>query len=137
MTDIADRPSRARAIIVAVIAIVIVAGTLIAVASMASTNTNTPASEPTTGATETTPPADADDEGDDVKQSPTPLASTLLPEALGGQAAIDALGERISLVATRNGKSVDEVKELLLRDETARVSTSGFIKYVDDFGAQS
>lgn len=137
MTEITERPIGARAIVVAVIAIVIVAGLIIAVASMAGSRTTPPAAEPTTSATETTPPADADDEGDDVKQSPTPMTSGVLPKALGGQAAIDALGDKITLVASRNGKSVDEVKELLLRDETARVSTGGFIKYVDDFGGES
>ncbi len=136
MAEITERPIGGRAIVVAVIAIVIVTGVLIAVASVAGSNTTPPASEPTTSATETTPPADTDDERDDMKPSPSPLGS-VLPEALGGQAAIDALGDKITLVASRNGKSVDEVKELLLRDETAKVSTSGFIKYVDDFGGES
>lgn len=53
----------------------------------------------------------------------------VLPKAMGGQEAIDALGDDIEVVAERNGKTVEELKELLLRDHSAKVSKNGFLLY--------
>lgn len=87
------------------------------------------------------PTSSAGTTGSDVNKTPAgndgTLASsglTVLDKPLGGQEAIDALGEKIEIVAERNGKTVDEIKELLLRDKTASISTGGFILYTDDFG---
>ena len=57
---------------------------------------------------------------------------SVLPEPMGGQDAIDALGDNLDVVAQRSGKTTDELEALLLRDTTLRVSTSGFLYYVDN-----
>ncbi|MBK0418855.1 hypothetical protein JD276_07395 [Leucobacter sp. CSA1] len=53
----------------------------------------------------------------------------VLPKTMGGQDAIEALGDDIDVVAERNGMTVDELKELLLRDKSAKVSKNGFLLY--------
>lgn len=89
---------------------------------------------PTSDTTGTPAPTDTPtEEGDDVpgiNSSSTPL----LPETMNGQAAIDALGDNIAVVAERSGKTVEQLTELLLRDKTAHVSTNGYLLYLDDFG---
>ena len=90
-----------------------------------------PSATPTATPTETT--ETTDDEDDDVPGMSSDF-SPLLPEAMNGQEAIDALGDRIETVAKRNGKTVEELEELLLRDETAHISPNGYLVYLDDFG---
>lgn len=136
MSDITERPSRARTIIIVVATFVILAGVVVGVTYLTGGGTTPPAAEPTSTAgpdTDTTAPDDegANEEEDDVQISPSPGA--VLPESMGGQEAIDALGDKISIVAQRNGKTVEQLEELLLRDKTAQVSTSGFIVYIDTF----
>lgn len=75
-------------------------------------------------------PAEAGANGGVVNPTLKPTGD-ILPEDLAGQEAIDALGDDIVLVAERSGKTVEELKELLLRDQTVRVSTDGFLYYVD------
>ncbi|WP_026877591.1 hypothetical protein [Jiangella gansuensis] len=55
----------------------------------------------------------------------------VLPSPMGGQEAIDALGERIEQVAEINNTTVDELRDLLLRDATLRVGPSGRLMYED------
>lgn len=133
MSEITERPGRGRTIIIVIVTFVILAGVVVGITYLTGGGSTPPAAEPTSTAgpdTETTAPDDddADEEEDDVNLSPT-----VLPEPMGGQEAIDALGDKIDVVAQRNGKTVEQVKELLLRDKTAEVSTKGFIRYVDTF----
>ncbi|TDE10388.1 hypothetical protein [Jiangella asiatica] len=56
----------------------------------------------------------------------------LLPSPMGGQEAIDALGEEdLERVAEINNTTVDELRDLLLRDATLLVSPSGRLMYED------
>lgn len=73
-----------------------------------------PSSEPSTGTMRTVEPAD------------------LLPEPMGGQEAIDALGDHIEDVAELNNTTVDELRDMLLRDASLLVSPSGRLLYDDD-----
>ena len=61
----------------------------------------------------------------------SPGGKEVLDKELGGQEAIDALGDDIDYVAKLAGKSVDELKDLLLRDKSAHVTTKGRIVYRD------
>lgn len=74
-------------------------------------------------------PTSTDDESDqDMQPSDSPVNSThVLEESLSGQEAIDALGDDIDIVAEKNNMSVDELKEFLLRNESAVVRPDGFI----------
>jgi hypothetical protein len=137
VTERITGPSRRVLIVVLVAAVVVVAAVITGVTfltrdSSAPFEPDRPSAAPST---ETTAPSDTDagseNEEDDVKLSPVPGA--VLPEPMRGQDAIDALGDKIEIVANRNGKTVEQVKELLLRDKTAEVSTDGFIRYVDTF----
>ncbi|KJC64991.1 hypothetical protein TZ00_05135 [Agreia bicolorata] len=93
--------------------------------------TMTPSSTPSTA------PSDSDSsENEGTVNTPTPFSTTVLPSPMSGQEAIDALGDKIEYVAQRNGKTVDELKDLLLRDATVHVSTSGDIFFRDDFGGK-
>ena len=58
-------------------------------------------------------------------------SNKVLPKAMSGQEAIDALGDKIDVVAKRVGKTPEELKELLLRDKSARVTPEGNIRYHD------
>ena len=82
-------------------------------------------SEPTTSPSAPDPTETEGD--DDVEPSQTPGLTPVLDAPQGGQEAIDALGDDIQIVADRNNMTVDEVKELLLRDKNAKVSPNGFI----------
>lgn len=55
--------------------------------------------------------------------------SQILDQAMGGQAAIDALGDNIEIVADRNSMSVEELKETLLQNPSAKVSRTGFLYF--------
>lgn len=128
-------PNRRRTIVLVVVAIIVVAAAIVGITYLVG-NTATPSGSDDPGpteTTETTAPAEPDavEDGDDVELSPTPFR--VLPERMGGQEAIDALGDKIEIVAKRNGKTVEELEELLLRDKSAQVSTDGFIVYLDSF----
>lgn len=139
MAERAERAVQVRATAIAVVAAVVLAGVVIVVTNLTGGGapSSAAAEETTTTAPSTipspTPPAndDNDENGDAV--NPSPLSQNVLAEPMSGQEAIDALGEKIEAVAKRNGKTVDELKDLLLRDKTAQVSTSGFIVYIDTF----
>ncbi|WP_314096791.1 hypothetical protein [Microbacterium foliorum] len=137
MSETATQSSRRPVLAVAVVAVVLVVIAVIfgmlmtnpgpgGTAVPSSEQTETPA--PTTGPTGSVAP---DDEGGEVTQ---PSAfGTFLPESMGGEKAIDELGDRISVVAQRNNKTVEELSELLLRDRSAQISPEGFIVYKDSF----
>lgn len=68
---------------------------------------------------------------DDVNEM-KPGGGAILAEPLGGQAAIDALGDDLlAVVASRAGKTAEELKDLLLSDSTLRVSRGGGLYFVD------
>lgn len=52
-----------------------------------------------------------------------------VPEPLNGQEAIDALGDDIEEVADRNGKTVEEFEEFLLKNPSAFVQPDGFVVF--------
>lgn len=136
MTEITERPSRWRTIVIVIVTFVVLAGVVVGITYLTGGGMTPPAAEPTSTAgpdTETTAPTDGDaDEEGDMKQTPSPI-NAVLPEPMSGQEAIDELGDKIEIVAKRNGKTVEQLEELLLRDKTAQVSTSGYIVYVDTF----
>lgn len=70
-------------------------------------------------------------EGDEGTDETTLASSNVLDEPKSGQEAIDALGDKIDVVAERNGMTVDELTHLLLTDSTANVSVTGSIFYRD------
>lgn len=63
--------------------------------------------------------------------APGPPAD-LLPEPMGGQEAIDALGEHLDHVAELNGMTPDQLRDALLRDPTLTVAPSGRLLYEDE-----
>ena len=128
--------ARSKALIIAIAASV-AALIVVGVFALRSQGEITPTSDVTmtplpTSSTAPTDPDSSENEG--TVNPPTPFSTTVLPEEMSGQEAIDALGDKIEFVANRNGKTVDELKDLLLRDATAHVSTSGDIFFRDDFG---
>lgn len=128
MSEEHTRPNRRRIIVVVIVAVIIVAAAVFGITYLIG-NASGSSGPDVPGPTETSAPADPDtgEDGDDVEFTPTPLQ--VLPEPMGGQEAIDALGDRIEIVAKRNGMTAEQLEELLLRDESARVSTNGFILY--------
>ena len=63
---------------------------------------------------------------------PAPTAcGDVLPRAMSGQEAIDALGDNIDRVADQNHLTVNELKEKLLQDATLHVSKSGRLVFLD------
>lgn len=74
----------------------------------------------------------ADGKDSDAGTSVGTLPSNkVLPKEMSGQEAIDALGDKITVVAKRVGKTPEELKELLLRDKSARVTPEGNVRYHD------
>ncbi|MFC7945288.1 hypothetical protein ACFUPZ_18685 [Microbacterium oxydans] len=136
MSQSASRPSRRRTLLItAAVILLVVGGTVLAVTlSMNRESTapgiDTPASpHPSDSAV----PNDSDENTEGGTVEPTPAFGSVLPETMGGEEAIDALGDNIETVARRNGKTVEELTELLLRDTTAKISPEGFIVYRDSF----
>ena len=81
-------------------------------------------------------PSDA--QTDDDASSATPgderMAAgegTMLPEAMSGQEAVDALGDKLAVVAERNNMTAEKLRKLLLTDSTLHVTPSGSLLYVD------
>jgi hypothetical protein len=56
----------------------------------------------------------------------------LLPEAMGGQEAIDALGARLDRVAELNGMTPGQLRDALLQDASLTVTPSGRLLYSDE-----
>lgn len=63
-----------------------------------------------------------------------PHTTRVLPEEMSGQEAIDALGDKIDVVAKRIGKTPDELKEMLLKNPSAHVTPYGNVVFKDNFG---
>lgn len=89
---------------------------------------------PQTGA-DGQPEADRETQEEEMRVNPIPTGN-LLDEELGGQEAIDALGDNTEVVAQRLGISAEALKALLLRDPSARVTPKGFVIYRDAFPTQ-
>jgi hypothetical protein len=56
----------------------------------------------------------------------------LLPEPMGGQDAIDALGDELDHVAELNGMTPADLRDALLTDASLRVTPSGRLLYDDE-----
>lgn len=123
-----------------VIAVVIAVAIIFGVMQMNPSNTsNTPGSdEPGTSETATpeTPSGGSDSasaadgdgqESEGRADGMRPSKQQVLSKPMSGQEAIDALGDDIAVVAERNGKSVEELKDLLLRNPSAKVTQDGDI----------
>lgn len=133
MTDNAAERSRSlRPIVVSVLAVAVAGAIAFGVSQLVGGGSGSDDTVATTDAA-----ADGDttqDESSDASSGSGEPAGQVLPEPMAGQAAIDALGDKIEFVAQRNGKTVDDLKALLLRDATAHINTSGFVVYLDTFG---
>ena len=126
-----EHAHRGRTIAYAVLAVAVVAGGVFGATQLASHGEPASSSPYNSSPYNTDAPTDAVTPQKDDVDKPSPLSAKLLPEAQSGQEAIDSLGDSIAVAAKRNGMTVDELTELLLRDQTAHVSTSGFILYID------
>ncbi|HZU92259.1 MAG TPA: hypothetical protein VFF85_01465 [Microbacterium sp.] len=132
------RPGTRRGPLIALFAVaaVVVAVAIFAIVQQPSGDP-TPAESPTaeqTAGTETpsTTPAPTTSPGGEGGTDGTALpTAAVLDEPKSGQEAIDALGDKIEIVAERNGMTVDQVTNLLQTDATAHVSVTGSIYYVD------
>lgn len=74
------------------------------------------------------PPADTPTSGDG---SAAQAQGDVLPQAMSGQEAVDALGDQLEYVAELNAMSADELRDLLLRDASVQVAPSGRLMYND------
>lgn len=154
MTENIERPRRGFLITVVVVVIAAVAVIAFAIVQLRGSSgdpegisgepaeTSGPADEGTTGQGEPTDDAEDPDssaegstgEGAEESTQPSPpLSEKVLPKEMSGQEAIDALGDKIEIVAKRNGKTVDELKNLLLDNPSAHVMPNGSIVYNDTF----
>lgn len=118
---------------------VVVAAAVFAIAQQpgggAAAPADPPTASPTTGQTPgvgtPTPPSTPTDEGGSEVDGTSLGTGPVLDEPKNGQDAIDALGDKIDVVAKRNGMTVEDLTHLLLSDSTVHVSTSGAIYYRD------
>lgn len=132
---------RRRILAIALAAVVVALIVVVVVSRLGgdSSPSAAPSTSPPTDATPTdeepTVPETTDPEDGGLTPAPTsslPIATNqVLPEPMNGQEAIDALGDSLGLVASRNGMTKEELIELLLRDSSAYVSTTGYIVYFD------
>lgn len=125
------RPGKRRGPLIALFAaaaVVVGAGAFAISQQPGAVPTPTATSTSTTARTEQPEtPAPTNEGDDDVK-----LGSTnVLDEPKSGQEAIDALGDKIGVVAERNGMTVDELTHLLQTDSTVHISVTGSIYYRD------
>lgn len=123
-----DRARRGRLLVVSLLAVAVIAVVLFGVIRLNAATDDVPGGAPTSTAEPTTPESTTDAEDDD-KLIRHPGDDTL--KNLSGQELIDALGDDIDALAKVNGMTTDEFKELLLRDETVRVLSTGTIYNVD------
>lgn len=128
VTKTTERSRTSRLVAGAALTITVIAVAIFGVMQLGGNNQPTmPASE---NVTEPAGPG-ITEEGDDVDGYISSIRG-VLPEPMNGQEAIDALGDDIEAVARRNGKTVEELKEMLLRDSSVHISTSGFILFLDN-----
>lgn len=140
-TDTEKRRGKAVLVTFIVLALLIGGAIVFGISQMAGDDS--PGSEPGgngTSETEETGPADdsagdgADDGDEANNEEDDDMAiriQKVLPEPMNGQEAIDALGDNLEAVARQNGKTVEELEDLLLRDASAFVSKNGFIYHRD------
>jgi hypothetical protein len=88
-------------------------------------------SEPTSPTTQvdaaSNPPATSPEQV--AASVPTPVVT--LPAPLGGQAAIDALGDHLPEVAAQNGRTAEELTRVLTTDASARIDPTLRLYYVE------
>lgn len=132
MIEASPRAQRTRGILLTSIVLVLIVGGILVGVAMGVREGSGPTGQQTHTATPTAAPTDTSPPSGD-KLQPTPAFGSFLPEAMGGEEAIDALGDNLEAVANRNGKTPEELKDLLLRDKSAKVSVDGFIVYGDSF----
>lgn len=126
MAEKIESAHKGRPVAYAVLAIAVVAGSFFGVTQLAGYG------EPVNSSSDSAvTPTDAatPQEGDMDKL--TLGTSKLIPESKSGQDAVDALGDKLAVAAKRNNMTPEALKELLLRDKTAHVSSDGFLKYID------
>ncbi len=77
--------------------------------------------------------------GADVSARLLPLASPerVLPRTVGGRQALRAVGEDLPEIAALNGRTPEELSELLLGDETLVLTTTGRLAYRDMLAERS
>lgn len=132
MTDNENTAGRPRRVLIAVVlGAALVIALVVAIVYAAGSDPSTENSDHQTAEPTAPDPSSSGGEGEDDVEGPTSFNTEVLPSPMNGQEAIDELGDNIEIVAQRNGKTVEELKELLLRDETAYVSTRGYIFYRD------
>ncbi|MGV8882986.1 MAG: hypothetical protein ACOH19_12625 [Rhodoglobus sp.] len=117
---------RGRLIAYAVLAIAVVGAGIVGITQLASYGESTSSS-----GSAVTPTDAATPQEDNVDKLTPGIGNKLLPEAMNGQDAIDSLGDNITVAAKRNNMTVEELTGLLLRDETAHVTTNGSLLYID------
>lgn len=128
-TDSTQSSGRGRIALLAILTIAVV-GVIVFAMIQQNIGRGGESAAPTSTATPSSTDDAETDEGDaEVEVSSTP--GTYLTENMNGQEAIDALGDDIEVVAKRNGKTVEELTDLLLRDETAYISPNGFLMFKD------
>ncbi|WP_224779996.1 hypothetical protein [Leucobacter sp. Psy1] len=140
------RPKGAVTIAIAAVAILVIGGAIVFGVTQMTGNGNDASPGSGGSATEEPSPTQTDDASggagemeEDVQssgesdsgsaeaQGTTPLTKQVLDRPMSGQEAIDSLGDDIDLVASRNGKTVEEMKEFLLKNPSAQVSPNGFV----------
>ncbi|MFK4760959.1 hypothetical protein ACI3KS_08505 [Microbacterium sp. ZW T5_45] len=137
--NVQNSQNPARLVVLGIVALVVAGGIILALIQRNADDADSAA--PTSTATsEPTATSDATADGEDnvsdgnATPDPTPVFGKFLEEDLNGQEAIDALGDRIDVVAERNGKTVEELTSLLQHDSTVYITTDGLIMFKDDFG---
>lgn len=138
--NVAMNEERRRLVVVvsvAAAAVVLVAVGAAAVGWLSDGGDSTVVTQEPAGPDEDADSGDDDAAEDDVSDEETTDAPAVaqgefLPEPMGGQAAIDALSdEQLEAVAKLNDRTAEELRDLLLRDATVKISTSGFLFYGD------
>lgn len=135
MTDneIRERPKRRLFVFVVAAAILVLLFATMAYFTWPTNSSDRPDQQKPPATTTTT--TDPSSQGSADVTDPAPPApiggKIVLPEAMSGQAAIDALGTNIERVAQQNSLTVEAFEELLLRDASAHVSRTGRLVYLD------
>lgn len=124
MPDTASQQRR-RSVVAVAAAVVVVALAVVAAVWLTSESDDDP------GDGSVAAPSDASATPSPDEGTLAPGGGDVLPRAMSGQEAVDALGERLDEVAELNGMSPDELRDLLLRDAGAVVAPSGRLMYDD------
>ncbi len=109
-------------------AVAVVASVALAVGlSGDSDDGDQPVAEPSSESANGDPDSRASTGAEELKSADTKV----VPEPMGGQKAIDALGDDLARVAERHDMTPDELRQALLRDDDLRVTPSGTLLYAD------